>query len=170
MKGGLQVKPYNIPDFINAGKYVSCIISNVLSYCLTYYRDRVLAAWIVFAVITSIYTYLFDLKYDWLLLDRKSGRFLLRDKITYPKKFYYVLIVVNIFLRCSWVLTISPAISDSFGSKEVFLILFAFLEIFRRAIWNMLVIEAVHYQNCQALNVLPQYFFNREKELKEALG
>lgn len=127
IKLGFAAWPNYKPDWINAGKYISCIISNVLSYFLTYYRDRFLAAWIVFAAITSLYTYLYDLKYDWLLLDWKSGKFLLRDKITYPKKFYYVLIFVNIFLRCSWVLTISPAISDDFGSPEVFLLLFSFL-------------------------------------------
>lgn len=84
------------------------MLSTILSYLMKTNRDSVLPAWIIFAIITSIYTYYWDLKYDWLLLDRNSERFLLRDHITYPKKFYYILIVVNFFLRCSWVLTISP--------------------------------------------------------------
>ena len=98
-------------DLFNAGKYVVALVATILSYLLQFNRNTVLPAWIVFAIITSIYTYYYDLKYDWLLLDRNSGRFLLRDKITYPKKFYYILIVVNLLLRCSWVLTISPEIS-----------------------------------------------------------
>ena len=157
IKIGFQSKPYNKLGFFNGAKYTCAMISTILSYALQFNREQILPAWIIFAVITSIYTYVWDLKYDWLLIQRGSFRFFLRDKISYPKSFYYILIVVNLFLRCSWVLTISPDISNKFlGSSEVFLLLFAFLEIVRRGIWNMLFVEAAHIQNCYDLNALPQ--------------
>jgi hypothetical protein len=54
---------------------------------------------------------------DWDLLNRKSQNFLLRDKITYAPRFYYILMVLNLILRLAWVLTLSQNISDKlFGS------------------------------------------------------
>ena len=128
IKCGFQVKPYNKFDFLNALKYVVALISSILSYVLAINRDAVLPAWIVFGVATSIYTFVWDVKFDWLLFEKGTYRLLLRDKLIYNKKMYYILIVLNFFLRCSWVLTISTKIVDQLlGSPEVFLLLFTFL-------------------------------------------
>ncbi len=138
IKCGLQANPHNIIDYFNGLKYTVALVSTILSY---YYNNgsQIFPVWLVFAILTSIYTYYWDLKYDWLLLDVTARRKLLRNKITYPMKFYYILLFVNLLLRCSWALTLSPNIVKNFlGSPQVFILLFAFLEIVRRGIWNML--------------------------------
>jgi len=139
IKLGMQVQPWNKVDFFNGLKYTVAMISSILSYVLNYNRDQIFPPWVIFAVLTSIYTFFWDLKYDWLLLQPGSYRFLLRDRLVYSKSMYYFLIVLNLFLRCSWVLTISNNVVQGFlGSPEVFILLFSFLELVRRAVWNML--------------------------------
>ena len=136
-------------DFFNALKYIVAMISSILSFFLNNDRDRIFPPWLVFAILTSIYTFYWDLKYDWLLLQKGSYRFLLRDRLVYNKAMYYTLIVLNLFLRCSWVLTISDSIVQNFlGSPEVFILLFSFIELVRRGVWNMLSVEAEHLKNC----------------------
>jgi hypothetical protein len=138
IKCGLQAKPHNIVDYFNGGKYAVALISTILSYIYNN-GSQIFPAWLVFAILTSIYTYYWDLKYDWILLDFYAKHQFLRNKIAYPKKFYYILLFVNLLLRSSWALTLSPNIVRNFlGSPQVFILLFAFLEIIRRGIWNML--------------------------------
>lgn len=114
IKCGVQVKPFNKLDFLNALKYTVALISTILSYVLDSDRDRIFPAWLVFAIITSIYTFYWDLKYDWLLLSLNSYNRLLRDKLVFRKYFYYTLIFINLLLRTSWVLTISSNIVNNF--------------------------------------------------------
>lgn len=149
IKCGVQVKPYNNYDFLNALKYTVALVSSILSYVLTKDRETVFPAWIIFGILTSVYTFVWDVKFDWLLFEKGSYRLLLRDKLIYSKSIYYVLMVLNLLLRFSWVLTISNNIvGELFGSPEVFLLLFSFLELVRRGIWNMFSVEAEHYKNC----------------------
>jgi len=114
IKCGIQAKPYNKFDFLNALKYVVAMISSILSYVLDNDRDRIFPPWLVFAILTSAYTFFWDLKFDWLLLQKGTYRFLLRDRLVYSKAMYYFLIVLNLFLRCSWTLTLSNNIVQNF--------------------------------------------------------
>lgn len=126
-------------DFLNGLKYTVALISTILSFYLDNDRNRLFPAWLVFAIITSIYTFYWDLKYDWLLLEKGTSHPLLRDRLVFRKRFYYSLLVLNLFLRTSWVLTLSGTIVRNFlGSPEVFILLFSFLEILRRGVWNLL--------------------------------
>lgn len=128
IKCGLQSKPYNIICFFNGLKYTVALVSTILSYVLDTNRNAIFPAWLIFAILTSLYTFFWDLKYDWLLLQKNSQHRLLRDRITYPKNMYYFLMVINLLLRCSWALTLSPNIVKNFlGSPQVFILLFAFL-------------------------------------------
>lgn len=139
IKCGLQVQPYDIRCFFNALKYTVAMVSSILSFLLAYDKNSTFVAWIIFGVITSFYTYFWDIKFDWILLEKGSYRFLLRDKLVYDKRMYYILLIVNLLLRCSWVLTISSNIVNNFlGSTQIFVLLFSFLELIRRGVWNML--------------------------------
>jgi len=71
-QGEDEDKKYNKVDFFNGLKYVVAMISTILSYLMKNYGNPVLPAWVIFAAITSAYTYYWDLKYDWLLLDKNS--------------------------------------------------------------------------------------------------
>lgn len=76
-------------------------------------NSTVFPAWIVFAVITAVYSWIWDMRVTFDVLNLNSKNFLLRDEITYPKKNYYLWIVATLLLRCSWVLYISPNISKN---------------------------------------------------------
>ena len=83
--------------------------------------DEIFAAWLCFAIISTIYSYIWDLKMDWSLMRLNSKNKLLRDKLTYsPVAMYYAIMVTNAIFRLAWVLTLSPSIVESFGSSHLF--------------------------------------------------
>jgi len=90
---------------VNVGKYTSAMIVTSLAIAQnsnSYYMPH----WITVAVLGTLYSYSWDLKMDWSLLDREHGY--LRSNLLLPKPFYYFAMVSNLFLRIAWVLTISP--------------------------------------------------------------
>ena len=93
----------------------------------------------MFAITSTLYSYSWDLKIDWALLDRKADLCLLRDRLIYRHWTYYFMMVGNFVLRLAWVLTLSPNITDrTFGSPEIFRLITGALEIVRRGMWNIL--------------------------------
>ena len=60
---------------------------------------------------------------------------------------YVIAMVVNLVLRVAWILTISPGFFGINFQRPYFLLLVALLEIFRRALWNVLRIEHEHVNN-----------------------
>lgn len=111
----------------------------MLSYLWTSVDRNIFAAWLTFAIASTIYSYVWDLKVDWDLLYCHSHKCLLRNKLFYStSKFYYAMMILNLILRLAWVLTLSPNIaSDAFGSPELFRLITGSLEILRRGIWNL---------------------------------
>ena len=50
-----------------------------------------------------------DMWYDWGLLRRGAKHWLLRDVLLYESPYvYYACMLLNLILRCAWVITISP--------------------------------------------------------------
>ena len=68
----------------------------------------------MFAAITTVYSWLVDLKGDWGLLDYKSGR-ILRAKLIFSKAkpLYYIFALINLALRTAWIISISPFMVNS---------------------------------------------------------
>lgn len=98
--------------------------------------------WIFSAFISSCYTYVWDVRMDWGLMDSSHGY--LRAKLLFKRLgFYYFALVSNLFLRLSWVLTVSVGEAGLFHS-EVLTALLAVLEVFRRFVWNFLRVENEH--------------------------
>ena len=96
-------------EFYNSIKYALSLTTAVLSF--RWQKDNnfsILPAWITFAVITTIFCFFWDVLNDWDLFHLKSHNFLLRDRISYRKSTYYIFILINFILRCTWVLYISP--------------------------------------------------------------
>ena len=59
--------------------------------------------------------------------------------------------VVNLVMRCSWTLTISPSVIP----KSTFLpFVTGFIEIVRRCLWNFFRIEKEHVVNCKSFKVI----------------
>lgn len=96
--------------------FVCAIVKCSLNICTTlgsffynvYKSKYTLAIWIVLAVISTTYTFLFDLKIDWNLLSFQGRHKLLRPlRIIGHPAIYYVVIILNLFLRITWAFTIS---------------------------------------------------------------
>lgn len=68
---------------------------------------------------------------------------------------YYLLAVVNLFLRATWVLSISPDICTVFGIKnELFILLVGTLEMMRRFLNNFLKMEKEHITNLRTFKAV----------------
>ncbi|KAG0419269.1 Xenotropic and polytropic retrovirus receptor 1 like protein, partial [Dictyocoela muelleri] len=105
------------PHLVNAGKYASGFLVSITNtirratnrqYQNTRQSNPFLYLWILSALFGSTYKLIWDFKMDWGFFHRNSGenRFL-REQIVYPsKKFYYFVIVENIFFRYIWIINI----------------------------------------------------------------
>lgn len=141
MKLGFDAKHYFFtPSFFNTLKYLSSLLTLLFSYLYTASQPNIFAAWVVFAAISTIYSFYWDLAMDWGLLVKGSKNRFLRDDLSYGgPKIYYFMMVCNFILRLSWVFTLSPSIVESFKIQPVlFNLLTGSLEICRRGLWNLL--------------------------------
>ncbi|KAI1088439.1 EXS-domain-containing protein [Rostrohypoxylon terebratum] len=112
-------------------------------------------AWIVACVVNSLYSFYWDVAKDWdlLLFDSQARSspelkaFGLRRRLHVgPPIVYYVVIAMDLFLRCTWSLKLSPhlgRIADWEGS--IFVI--ELLEVFRRWIWIFFRVETEWIRN-----------------------
>ena len=63
--------------------------------------------WIYIALgcLVVLYSYTWDIYMDWgLFRTRVKGKLFLREKLFYPKWFYYFATIFNFFLRINWVI------------------------------------------------------------------
>jgi hypothetical protein len=88
--------------------------------------DLAFGVWISIALIATLYTYFFDLKFDWGLIqegshsffgsDRESRiPFLLNKSISFHPSVYYIIIGLNFIFRLAWTLTISTGVIEDLG-------------------------------------------------------
>uniref|UniRef100_A0A3Q3JQ11 SPX domain-containing protein n=1 Tax=Monopterus albus TaxID=43700 RepID=A0A3Q3JQ11_MONAL len=106
---------------------------------------------IVFSIISSLYTLIWDLRMDWGLFDRGAGEnTFLREEIVYPHKaYYYCAIVEDVILRFAWTTQISLATMNKIYSVgDIIATVLAPLEVFRRFVWNFFRLENEHLNNC----------------------
>nr|WPQ75098.1 xenotropic and polytropic retrovirus receptor 1 [Antheraea pernyi] len=145
------------PHLVNAGKYSTTFFVVIFSTLRKIYSDRYedtydnpfLYAWFGCQLISSIYTYTWDVKMDWGLFScgpRAENKFL-RDEIVYSPGFYYFAIVEDFVLRFIW--TVSYVVTEkNLASHETMTSILAPLEVIRRFIWNFFRLENEHLNNC----------------------
>uniref|UniRef100_A0A8C3X2X8 Solute carrier family 53 member 1 n=1 Tax=Catagonus wagneri TaxID=51154 RepID=A0A8C3X2X8_9CETA len=107
--------------------------------------------WIVFCIISSCYTLIWDLKMDWGLFDKNAGEnTFLREEIVYPQKaYYYCAIIEDVILRFAWTIQVSITTTTLLPhSGDIIATVFAPLEVFRRFVWNFFRLENEHLNNC----------------------
>lgn len=76
---------------------------------------------------------------DWALLQKNDRHKFLRKYLSFePARNYYIVMISNLILRLSWILTLSPSIVELFGNANIFTLVTGMLEILRRGIWNLL--------------------------------
>lgn len=128
-------------SIVNAGKYMSSVIMTIFSF---YLRDSntMYWLWVAFLLISTFYSFAWDVRKDFGFMEPNSKNFLLRDKLYYPRKvFYYLAVLINFVLRFTWTLTLSPTALDNLIYKTMLTTVLGILETFRRSIWNYIRIE-----------------------------
>ncbi|CAM1506626.1 Fc.00g062670.m01.CDS01 [Cosmosporella sp. VM-42] len=106
-------------------------------------------AWLVAVLVNSLYSFYWDVAKDWdmTLFSSKRERespnhpFGLRDRLMFrPINLYYVVIVMDLMLRCTWSIKLNRHL-DKFSDFESGLFLIEFLEVFRRWVWIFFRVE-----------------------------
>lgn len=127
------------PFFFNTLKYAVSLVTAILAFQYKLEGTKILAAWLVFAAISTIYSYAWDLKMDWALLQKNDRNPYLRKYLTFePRRNYYIIMAANLIMRLSWTMTLSPNIANFFGNANIFTLITGMIEIFRRGVWNLL--------------------------------
>ena len=85
-----------------------------------------------------------DIYVDWGLGRFGAKNFFLRDTIVYPKKWYYIVIIIDTFLRFSWTWNFFSikGLDDEYKN-----LIFALLEAYRRIQWCVFRIENENVSN-----------------------
>lgn len=145
------------PHLANASKYATTFFVVLFSTLFNVYRESYPSSsshpffilWILSAVVSSCFTYTWDVKMDWGLFDSNAGdnRFL-REEIVYSSSgYYYFAILTDLALRFGWTLSVSLTELGVIHSDLMVTIL-APLEVFRRFVWNFFRLENEHLNNC----------------------
>ncbi|CAH1786705.1 unnamed protein product [Owenia fusiformis] len=147
------------PHIVNAGKYSTTFFVVLFSTLNKYYKgihgeetiqnNAFFYLWIASAIISTCYTFIWDIKMDWGLFDKNAGenRFL-REEIVYAyKAYYYFAIVEDFIIRFSWTVVVTVG-EGEYIHGEILKTILACLEVFRRFIWNFFRLENEHLNNC----------------------
>eukprot|EP01080_Neovahlkampfia_damariscottae_P008154 gene8154-12615_t len=136
---------------LNAGKYMSSILVVVLTFTNgKISHSWTLIVWITANVFSTIYKFYWDIHKDWGLLQKCN---LLREKAMFHPLIYYFSILLNLVLRVIWI----PFFVFEFVAKtykitnlpkdQIYLFAIAFMELFRRFVWNIFRLENEHLNN-----------------------
>ena len=160
------------PDILNMIKYTLSILVAISSYyskTIEFFSKT----WLLIAAFSSCWSYCWDMKMDYGLLQYGSPYLFLRRDLFYKKSWiYYTAMFLNLLGRFAWVLTISPEIVYRFIRPEFFLMVIYMIEMCRRGMWNFFRIELRHIDLCKNFQVsdkikLPSY--SKIKELIEKI-
>ena len=131
------------PHLGNTLKYVGGLSNAVCAWLYARYKtDGWLYLHIVVGIISQGYMLFWDVYVDWGLGRFSTKNTFLREKIVYPKKWYYFAITVDVILRFSWTWNFIKINKDYDEWKNLVL---AFLEAYRRIQWCVFRIEN---ENC----------------------
>ncbi|EON97916.1 putative exs family protein [Phaeoacremonium minimum UCRPA7] len=144
----------------NAAKYASAfpvIIFSALQRNLPADQDRtgLYRAWLIAVMVNSFYSFYWDVAKDWDLTlfssawERNNPEHALglRRRIMLGRpKLYYCVIAMDLMLRCTWTLKLSPHL-DHISDFESSLFVIEFLEVFRRWVWIFFRVETEWLRN-----------------------
>ncbi|XP_028157908.1 xenotropic and polytropic retrovirus receptor 1-like, partial [Ostrinia furnacalis] len=128
------------PHLVNAGKYSTTFFVVLFATLRGIYSDQYtdpydnpfLYAWFACQLVSSLYTYTWDVKMDWGLFScgpNAENKFL-REEIVYSPGFYYFAIVEDFVLRFIWTASFVLTENKLVGAETMISIL-APLEVFR---------------------------------------
>lgn len=129
--------------------------------------------WFGIFIASSLYSYFWDVRMDWGL-GRLDNR-LLGTRLMFPsRKPYYMVMVVDLFLRFMWVTTLIPPQSGAqFEIPQYLSLVTMAVELFRRTIWGFFRLEHEHRHNSQGfrrVDFVPLHFStesaNKERKIE----
>ncbi|KAN0024748.1 hypothetical protein ACTFIV_009157 [Dictyostelium citrinum] len=115
--------------------------------------------WILFAMISTIFSTYWDIVKDWGLFTKGCKNYLLRDQLLFIyKPFYYHSIISNIIMRFTWVILINPSYFGFKSSNETIIGIFLVsIDIVRRCQWNFIRLEfevvQSNFKNLKQINI-----------------
>lgn len=144
----------------NALKYSTAfpviITSTMQRSATTEERQTILLrAWIVAAMVNSLYSFYWDVTKDWDLAlfvgsrERNAPQrpYGLRDRLVFrPVNVYYGVIALDLILRCTWSMKLSPHL-DKFSDFESGIFVVELLEVLRRWVWIFFRVETEWLRN-----------------------
>lgn len=129
---------------LNALKFMMLINSNVWAFVMRFTSWAEYVWWGSVVVSTACF-YVWDILRDFCLFQKGSKNYPLRDNMAYPKWFYYFAAIANLFLRCAWVIQMTPiSMFNTPVEKNLITTISGIIESFRRCLWNMMKIEVEH--------------------------
>ncbi|KAK9298294.1 hypothetical protein QLX08_008305 [Tetragonisca angustula] len=144
------------PHLVNAAKYATSFFVVVFSYLhLTNAKYYVMSTenpyfylWIIASIMSSCFTYTWDVKLDWGLFDSNAGENkFLREEIVYSSPYYYYFAIIEDFvLRFGWAFSLSLT-EMGYVHADLMVSIVAPLEVFRRYMWNYFRLENEHLYN-----------------------
>jgi len=120
-------------------------------------KEKYLIPYLCIASFASTYMIFWDVYMDWGLARKNSKNMFLRNNILYPPIYYYIAILVNIFLRLTW-LTILFDIKN----VEMKVLILSILEVYRRSQWSLFRVENENSNNPEqyrAVLEIPDYIY-----------
>jgi len=156
------------PHLLNATKYALAHSLVLLGAVHPRYSsasdtlDPVKFLWVASFAVSTFYTYFWDVYFDWGLGDRSVG-FLRRQRMYPDKRLYYGAMVLDLFLRFAWSLTLIPQLGVLLGTlgSSYMPMMLGWLELCRRAMWSVLRVEYEHLSNTQGyrrVDYVPLHF------------
>jgi hypothetical protein len=142
----------------NAAKYASAfpvIILSALQRSPGHDRASVYRLWFCAVLFNSFYSFYWDVAKDWDLSLFSSSRerpspnhpYGLRRRLHFHyKEVYYIAIAMDLILRCTWSLKLSPHL-DHLNNLEGGIFVMEFLEVFRRWVWIFFRVETEWVRN-----------------------
>ena len=137
---------------LNSFRYFFMLIA-VGSYVI-YYKLKKYYYWTKYLYITvytlgTLYSYWLDLYLDWgLLRSNEKGKRGLRQKIFYPRRFYYFAMITNLFMRFAWIINLfTEGYPDWFTNSQMNFLFLSVVEALRRAQWALIRIENENVNN-----------------------
>ena len=170
------------PHLLNAGKYSTTFFvvtfatlskQNSMWYPSSL-ENPFFILWIFSMIVSSIYTYVWDIKVDWGLFDSGASDDYkcLREEFVYSSPYYYYIAIIQDFvLRFGWTLSVSLT-EVGIANADLMMSILAPLEIFRRFVWNFFRLENEHLNNCgefravRNISVAPMSVADQAKVIK----
>ncbi|CAG87220.2 DEHA2D13288p [Debaryomyces hansenii CBS767] len=135
------------PHLANMLKFaVTAIYYGLLSVYRIDNRERNRTAFIIFALINTLYTSSWDIMMDWSLLQSGSKNKFLRDNLFFKRPiYYYCAMVIDVILRFQWIFY--AFFTSQIQQSAVTSFCVALAELIRRFIWIFFRVENEHCTN-----------------------